>query len=233
MINSKNISYYIRLEMTLEKCYIVLDDICDQAFIYSILCYKAFSFYNMLKYCFNLPLIITSSLMSVLNSNNNQDDDRMKILNISFNIFTALMLVINNNLKFESRADHFKALHMKFLKLTHQIEKINMDDEVLDKHIINEIRHEYDAIAETVQFEIPNHICKSVRDQYMTKKTLPLIINGVKKKDEYRDSYILNKFNQPLNNISNISSSLIYKPQTKTPIVLDVKKTNDIENIQV
>ena len=217
--------------MTLEKHYVLLDDICDQSFVYSVMTYQAFSFYNMLKYCFNLPLIITSSLMSVLNSNNNQDDDRMKILNISFNIFTALMLVINNNLKFESRADHFKTLQMKFLKLTHQIEKINMDDEVLDKHIINEIRMQYDAIVESIAYEIPTHICKTVRAQYMTKKTLPLIINGVKKEDQYRDTTILNRL-KTLNNISNIISSLIYKPQT--PIVLDIKKkTNDIENIQV
>jgi len=54
--------------MPIQKGYI-LDDILDQSFIYSILCYKAYSFYNMLKYVFQLPIIITSSIMSIVNSN--------------------------------------------------------------------------------------------------------------------------------------------------------------------
>ena len=218
--------------MALKRGYI-LDDILDQSFIYSILCYQSYSFYNMLKYIFSLPLIITSSMMSIINSNSNQEDNHMKIINISFNIFTALMLVINSNLKFESRADAFKNTQTKFIKLQHEIEKYIVDEENPSKSFINELRDKYDNIVEGIQYEIPKHICNRVRNQYKEKRTLPIIINGIKKKEEHRDNEILDRFNSIDNNKSdsidrvnslnsvNVSSSFVYK---KNPVVLDIKK---------
>lgn len=191
----------------LNKAYII-EDLIDQCMIYSILCYKTHTFYTTLKYIFNLPLIISSSIMSILNSNMNDTSHDIKILNITFNIFTALILVINNNLKFEARSDSFKNIHAKFIKLQHEIEKFVISDEIPTQELINSLRDRYDNLVESIGYEIPNHICKNVRDMYKEKKTLPLIINGIKKKAEYRDQSIIDRF-QILERSRSLNGSLI------------------------
>lgn len=200
----------------------LLDDLLDQCFIYSILCYKSHVFYNRLKYMFQFPIIISSSIMSLINSNLEQTDPAIKIVNISFNIFTALMLAINNNLKFEARSDTFKAHQNKFIKMQHDIEKHILNNELLSTEFLNSLVEKYDSIVESINYDIPSYILNDVRNTYKEKKTLPIIINGIKKRNEYRDQDVIEKFSKDdsktgslknfnMNNLkTNINSDIVF-----------------------
>jgi hypothetical protein len=75
----------------------ILEQYCDKSFVYSVLCAKSSSFFNRWKYALQLPLIITSTVLTYINSN--QDEhmvDAMKVVNPVFNLFTAILLALNN-----------------------------------------------------------------------------------------------------------------------------------------
>jgi len=160
----------------------VLDVYNDKAFVYSVLCIQASRYYNILKYTFQLPIIITSSVLSILNGSTGDDniDKHMKIINTVFNITTALILSINNVFKFETKANDFKNSAMKLQKLSHIIESKLLESDTINHDFINSIVSSYDNITEAID-DIPGHICKRVRAEYGSKKHLPTVINGIPK----------------------------------------------------
>lgn len=172
---------------------IILDDHIDKCYVYSILCLKSYSYYNRLKFMFQMPIILFSSALSIINSNMSKDESNnsaLNIVNISVNVCTAIVLVINNSLKFEARANHFKTQSSKFIKLQNDIEKyvINRtDDSPISQDFLNGIMTSYENVVDNMMFDVPSSICKVVRNKYKEKRTLPLIVNGIKKKDEHRD----------------------------------------------
>lgn len=165
------------------KCLRILDKYQDNSFIYSVLCSKSSRHFNFMKYLFMIPLIIISSVMSVINSNID-DSNVIKILNTIVNIVTALMLSLNNIFLFEARANEFKSLSSKFAKLSHSIESKLLDPEVeISNDFIHSIIDSYDLIVESIDFDIPNFILKSVHNKYKTLKSLPIICNGIPKSE--------------------------------------------------
>ena len=161
----------------------VLDVYNDKAFVYSILCIQSARYFNYLKYMFQLPIIITSSVLSILNGTTGDEnvDKHMKIINTIFNITTALVLSINNTFRFESRANNFKSAAQKLQKLSHLIESKILENSI-NHDFIENIVSTYDNITEGID-DVPSHICKRVKAEYATKKHLPTIINGVQKID--------------------------------------------------
>ena len=158
----------------------ILDQYCDKSFVYSVLCSKTSSFYNRWKYALQLPLIITSTVLTYVNSN--QDDsmrEHMKIVNPIFNLITAILLALNNMLKLESKANEMKNNSVKYQKLCHLIEQKLFEDSV-NNDFINSVITQYDNISENCH-EIPSHISKQVHNTYATKKHLPVVCNGVQK----------------------------------------------------
>ena len=159
----------------------VLDVYVDKAFVYSVLCIQASRYYNILKYTFQMPIIITSSVLSILNGSTGDEniDKHMKIINTVFNITTALILSVNNTFKFETRANDFKNSAIKFQKLSHSIESKLLEGDV-NHDFINSIVSSYDNITEGID-DIPSHICKKIRAEYGSKRHLPVVINGIPK----------------------------------------------------
>lgn len=168
----------------------LLDDYLDRSFIYSVLLNQAHFYYGRLKTLFKIPLILMSSVMSVVNGNI-ENSESLKIVNITFNLLTAIILGLTATLNIEQKYQNFLQCERKFLKLSSKIEQklLNENDEI-HPEFINEIMNEYDMIVESVDYDIPVSICKRVRAQYATKKTLPLIINGVKKNEQERSPRI-------------------------------------------
>ena len=76
-----------------------LDDTLDRCFIYSIMLHRAERFYNIMKMLFKTPIIITSSALSIINSN--FEGDQMKTVNIVFNILTGVILAVGTAWQFE------------------------------------------------------------------------------------------------------------------------------------
>ena len=68
-----------------------LQDYRDKSYVLCILYEKHSGFYSLIKNIINIPLIITSSLMSIINSN--FEPQELKIINIIVNCRIALLLV--------------------------------------------------------------------------------------------------------------------------------------------
>jgi hypothetical protein len=185
--------------------------------------------------------------MSVINGSIVPDNEVLKYINISFNLLTAIILGLSSTLKLEEKHQCFVNAERKFLKLSSKIEQKLMNDaDIITTDFVNEIMNEYDMIVENIDYDIPQFIAKKVRAEYATIKTLPLIINGIKKDIENR-SPTLNKVksfsfdnkkkkNSPVVSVMNtilevpeIKSSIAYKE----PVVLDVKKVEEVYGIYI
>lgn len=74
------------------KC---LQDYRDKSYVLSILYERHSSFYSTIKNIINIPLILTSSIMGIINSN--FDPQELKTINIIVNCIMALLLGFINN----------------------------------------------------------------------------------------------------------------------------------------
>lgn len=149
----------------------------DKAYVSAVLCEKTSSYYSLFRNIISVPLIITSSVMSIINSTDIPSNE-LKIVNIIFNAITAFTLAINNNFKFTEKASIFKNNNIKFTKLLHQIEDNLINDKNnLTTEKIREYISIYDGLYENLEFNFPNHIKDKVRNIYKDKKTLPNILN--------------------------------------------------------
>ena len=149
----------------------------DRAYIMSLLCSESSSFFSLLKTVLNLPIIITSSIMSIMNSGL-FESDQMKLPNIVLNSSTALILSLVNTFKLPERQANFKSSHIKFTKLLHKIEDSIVNDQ--DNLTTEELRafiNEYDAINENIEYGFPSHIKTKIKNTYYGKRTLPNILN--------------------------------------------------------
>ena len=63
----------------------LLESYRDKAYITSILCSQSAEHFSFLRSIVNIPLILSSSTMTVLNSMSESDDNRMKFANICLN----------------------------------------------------------------------------------------------------------------------------------------------------
>ena len=160
----------------------VLEVYNDKSFVYSVLCSKAARYYKVLQYSFSMPLILTSVIMTYLNSNEKTFAEQMVVLNPIVNITTAVFLSINNLFKFETHGNNFKQMSMKYQKLSHLIESKVLNEE-LTQDFVNSIVDSYDNYCENTD-EIPHHICAQIRKIYGGSKHLPVVANGIEKKKE-------------------------------------------------
>ena len=155
----------------------LLESYRDKAYITSILCAQSSEHFSFLRSMVNLPLIISSSVMTVLNSMSDNSNE-MKYANIVLNTWTSLILSIIGNFKLTEQATNFKQIEIKMNKLTHKIEDFLSID--LDSTKIEDIRaiiNEYDSLNESLDFTYPNFIKNRVKKIYSGKKTLPNILN--------------------------------------------------------
>ena len=154
---------------------ILIQNYRDQSFISNILCEKSSHYYLYLKNIISFPLIVSSSVMTVLNSSSFSSED-MKIPNIIINAGTTLLLSLMNNFKFVEKTNNFKSVAIKFNKLTHSIENRLRNDLInISVNDINNIIAEYDNLNE--QIDYPYHIRKKIKKRYKRSKNLPAIFN--------------------------------------------------------
>lgn len=149
----------------------------DKSYICAILCQESNEWYSFLKTITNIPLIIISTGLTVLNSID-VGDEKMKLVNIVFNATFALTLSLINNFKISEKQANFKSLNLKYTKLTHFIEdKITNDIDLCTKDDIRQIINDYDILEENLDFAYPGFIKRRVKNRYYGKKTLPNILN--------------------------------------------------------
>ena len=155
----------------------LLQNYRDKSYIMSQLAQESTSFYSILRTIINMPIIITSSIMTIINSSFQAEE--VKVPNIILNASTSLILALMNNLKLSEKCGHFRNLNLKYTKLLHFIEdKLINELNELTKDDIKNIINQYDVLTEnSLDFEFPNHIKNKIRKRYMTSKSLPNILN--------------------------------------------------------
>jgi hypothetical protein len=163
-VSSLHISDEERLNMLLDKCEAM-----------SVLCQKATQYWSLIKFTFQIPLIITSSVMCILNSFDN-DKGNMKIPNVVVNGASVLILALQNNLKVPEKVELFKNLSNNFLQLAHQIE--GLETEELSKNAINGLTEKYDSLVIQCQFEDIKKSIKMEVIELWEGRSVPLQLNG-------------------------------------------------------
>jgi hypothetical protein len=134
---------------------------------------KANGYWSMVKFAFNIPLVLTSSAMCIINSISDDAND-VKIPNIVVNAVSVLIMSLNNSIKASEKCDLFRRLSQQFLLLSGQIE----NDIELDENDFNIIAIKYENLINDVLFEeIPYRykiqVAESFKDRY-----IPLQLNG-------------------------------------------------------
>lgn len=150
----------------------------DKSYVMGVLCEKSFEHFNFIKSICNIPLIVISSVMAILNSSA-FDANQMKIPNIVINSLTAMIVGMINNFRVNEKESNFKQLSFKFMKICHNIEDNlhNHLDTLTSDDVSNHIK-QYDNLIEQIDFTFPNNIQNKVKNIFKGKKKLPAILNG-------------------------------------------------------
>ena len=148
----------------------------DKCEAMSLLCSKASSHWSFVKFIFQIPLILTSSIMCILNSFESESIKNMKIPNVVVNGCSLLILSLQNQLKVAEKVELFKSLSNQHLLLAHSIEAL--EPEKMTREIINNMTEKYDALQQQCLFEdIPMRYKKEVVHLW-EGRALPLQLNG-------------------------------------------------------
>ena len=142
-----------------------------------LLCSKASTHWSLIKFCFAIPLVITSSAMCIINSIS-QDANQIKIPNIVVNAVSVLIMSLNNSIKASEKFEMFKKLSQQFMILSQEIESVEGDE--LDMEKYNIIMLKYDNLIADVAFEeIPFKYKNQVAEIYTkANKYIPIQLNG-------------------------------------------------------
>ena len=142
----------------------------------SLLCNKSAGHWSFIKFVLSIPLILTSSVMCVMNSFESQNNQTMRLANIIVNAVSVLALSDQNNLKASEKVELFKSLAISYIELAHKIE--GLEDEELTRENLNAFTQKYDDLLKQTLFEdILNKHKKEVMIQF-EGRALPLTLNG-------------------------------------------------------
>jgi hypothetical protein len=168
----------------------------------SLLCSKATTYWNFIKICFQMPLILTSSTMCILNS---FDDNKgnMKIPNVIVNGLSVLLLAIQSNLKVIEKVETFKNLSNQFRSLANSIEGC----QVFDNTQVNNFNEKYDILIQQCEFESILEKHKNEVSKAFQGKTLPLQLNNSGTFNLKLNAQLINNNNN--NNTLNLSTQNI------------------------
>ena len=148
----------------------------DKCEAMSLLCSKPTSYWSLLKFIFQLPLIFTSAIMCVLNAMENETKNTMKLPNIVVNGVSVMVLSISNQPTVPEKVELFKNLSNQFLLLAHSIEAL--EPENITRDIINSTTEKYDILLQNCLFEdIPKRYKMEVIKAF-EGRAVPLQLNG-------------------------------------------------------
>ncbi len=146
----------------------------DKTYIYQILSLKTTTFYNRIKQIVQLPIIIISSIMAIINSTFKPDD--LQVANVVLNGMVAFLMNLVGTYQIAEKVGRYKSVSQKFSQLLHLIEdKINNNQNDIED--VRDITRVYDELL-TQCDDVPQFICDKVRRQFNGRLTLPIILNG-------------------------------------------------------
>ena len=142
----------------------------------TLLCTNASAYWSFVKFCFAIPLVLTSSAMCIINSIS-EDANSIKIPNIIVNAVSVLIMSLTNSIKASEKFEIFKKLSQQFMILSQEVEGIE-EDIPKDKYDILMLK--YDNLIQDCMFEeIPQKYKMMVASKYTeANRYLPIQING-------------------------------------------------------
>ena len=145
----------------------------DKCEAMTLLCTNAASYWSFVKFCFNIPLVLTSSTMCIINSIS-EDANAVKVPNIVVNAVSVLIMSLNNSIKPAEKFETFKKLSQQFMILSQEIEGIEGD---IPKDLF---MLKYDNLIQDCAFEeIPQKYKMMVANKYTeANRYVPIQING-------------------------------------------------------
>ena len=150
-----------------------IDKLLSKSEALVLLCSKAGGYWAFVKFCFAIPLVLTSSAMCVINSISDNAED-VKVPNICVNAVSVLIMSLNNSIKASEKTDLFRRIGQQLLLLTGKVE----NDNEIDESEFKLLAMSYENLVNDIPFEdIPDRykrqVCESFKDRY-----LPLQLNG-------------------------------------------------------
>jgi len=154
-----------------------LNKILDKSECLTLLCTRATTHWSLVKFCFQIPLVLTSSAMCIINSISQNAND-IKIYNIVVNAISVLIISLNNSVKASEKYELFKKLSQSFIILSQEIESL---DNVCTPEQFKIICLKYDNLILDVNFEdCPFYIKKNVSLSFSSNnRFVPIQLNGV------------------------------------------------------
>ena len=148
----------------------------DKCEAMTLLCTNASTHWSFIKFCFNIPLVLTSSTMCIINSIS-EDANSVKIPNIVVNAVSVLIMSLNNSIKPAEKFEIFKKLSQQFMILSQEIEGIDGD---IPKDKADLLTLKYDNLIQDCMFEeIPQKYKLMVANKYAeANRYVPIQING-------------------------------------------------------
>jgi len=137
----------------------------QRCFINSLLYQQSMDFNMFLRNIINIPLILISGVLTILNSI--MDEKDMKIINIVLNGMVGLILAMINNFKINDKIAIFKNQKNKMIKLQHKIDSFLNTSTDIDVKDVEDIVATYDAMIEEMEFDIPHFIKKRIKKKYI------------------------------------------------------------------
>jgi len=163
----------------------------DYTYIMYILCDKTSSFYSKIKNTINIPIVLSSTGLSMMNTYTAYDIDfskKIQHISVVLNIFIALSLSILNIFKITEKEFFFNSQSIKFLKMYNKINlELSKKKTIFANSDITNIITEYNILCEHIQFHFPSHIRNKVIKTYRRYK-LPFLASG-NKKDNFLTTY--------------------------------------------
>ena len=148
----------------------------DKCEAMTLLCTNASSYWSFVKFCFNIPLVLTSSTMCIINSIS-EDANAVKVPNIVVNAVSVLIMSLNNSIKPAEKFEIFKKLSQQFMVLSQDIESIDGD---IPKDKADLFMLRYDNLIQDCAFEeIPSKYKMMVANKYAeANRYIPIQLNG-------------------------------------------------------
>ena len=151
----------------------------DKAYVYAVLCDRSYELFSLIKSLCNIPLILITSILSIINASS-FDPVEMKMPNVIINASVALIMGMISNFKLSEKESLYKQINQKMVRHCHFIEDmLNNNLDSLDSDDVSEVIKKYDDIVEMNEFPFPHFIKKQITKIYKGKRSLPAVLNCV------------------------------------------------------
>lgn len=154
-----------------------IEKLLDKCEAMTLLCTKASSHWSFIKFCFAIPLVLTSSTMCIINSIS-EDANSIKIPNIIVNAVSVLIMSLTNSIKASEKFEIFKKLSQQYMMLSQEIEACDAN---VSKETYNILTLKYDNLIQDCAFEeIPLKYKIQVATCFSNaNRFIPIQLNGI------------------------------------------------------